>query len=394
MIPQGQFVSDRNHPAICIVSHEAYGALTGGNAGHIGGVERQTSLMARWLAARGHRISLLTWDEGQPSDEVVQGVRIIKMCRRDAGVPGVRFCHPRWTSLNRALRTADADVYYHNCAEYVTGQVVLWCRLHGKRFVYSVANDPDVDPRLPDLRTRRERILYRYGIAHADCVIVQTRKQQSCLRAGFGLTSVVIPMPCPGSEGQDEPSTNRPPTSARVLWVARICRQKRPDRLLDLAAACPELHFDLVGPAGSDAYAQDVCRRALQLPNITVHGRVERERMPQFYQQAACLCCTSDFEGFPNTFLEAWSHRLPVVSTFDPDDLIATRGLGAVAGDVAGLATGIRRLITSPDEWRAASSRARQYYLENHTVEKVMPQFERVFLEVAGRTAARVLQTT
>ena len=39
---------------LCLVAHLAYGALTGGSAGHIGGVERQTTLMARWLAARGH----------------------------------------------------------------------------------------------------------------------------------------------------------------------------------------------------------------------------------------------------------------------------------------------------------------------------------------------------
>ncbi len=34
---------------LCFVSHFAYDAMTGGSTGHIGGVERQTSLMARWL---------------------------------------------------------------------------------------------------------------------------------------------------------------------------------------------------------------------------------------------------------------------------------------------------------------------------------------------------------
>jgi len=46
--------------SICFVPHYAYGAMAGGNSGHIGGVERQTSLMARWFAARSHRVSMLT----------------------------------------------------------------------------------------------------------------------------------------------------------------------------------------------------------------------------------------------------------------------------------------------------------------------------------------------
>ena len=49
---------------ICIVSHNGYGAISGGTIGFIGGVERQTSLLARWLVGRGHKVSFLTWDEG------------------------------------------------------------------------------------------------------------------------------------------------------------------------------------------------------------------------------------------------------------------------------------------------------------------------------------------
>jgi glycosyltransferase involved in cell wall biosynthesis len=55
-----------------------------------------------------------------------------------------------------------------------------------------------------------------------------------------------------------------------------------------------------------------------------------------------------------------------------------------VAGDVPGLAAAIRRLLASPDLYRRLSQNARQYYLENHTVEVAMPQFERVFLNAVS----------
>jgi len=69
---------------ICLVAHFSYGAVTGGSQGSIGGVERQTSLMAKWLVAKGHKVSLLTWTEGPREDEIIDGIHVIKICSIDA----------------------------------------------------------------------------------------------------------------------------------------------------------------------------------------------------------------------------------------------------------------------------------------------------------------------
>jgi glycosyltransferase involved in cell wall biosynthesis len=209
------------------------------------------------------------------------------------------------------------------------------------------------------------------------------------LRNGFGLNSTVLPMPCPGPSAAEYQAPQPPRTDSwRVLWVGRICPEKCPERLLELARLCPEVHFDVVGPADGSAYAREICDHACTLPNLTLHGAMPRARMAEFYRRAACLCCTSVLEGFPNTFLEAWSHGLPVVSTFDPDRLIAEHRLGVAAGDVAGLAAGIRRLIHAPEAWTEISARVRGYYVENHTPDAVMPRFVAIFLDALrdGRT--------
>lgn len=389
MIDEPRTTEDHK-PSFCLVAHNAAGAMFGGNQGHIGGVERQTTLMARWLAARGYGVTLLTWDEGQGDEKIVDGVRVISICSRESGLPGLRFFHPRWTSLNRALHRANADLYYHNCAEYVTGQIALWCRGRGRKFVYSSASDLDCTPGLPDLKKWRVRVLYRYGLLHADRIVVQTRKQQGMLCEGFGLESTVLPMPCPGPSSTEYRAPAPPQhNSCRILWVGRICPEKCAERLLELAQLCPEVHFDVVGPADGSNYAKEICNRARTLPNLTLHGAIPRERMAEFYKRAACLCCTSVLEGFPNTFLEAWSHGLPVVSTFDPDRLIAEGRLGIAAGDTAGLAAGIRRLIRSQDEWLEISARVRRFYVENHTPDAVMPRFVGIFMDALGDGSAQ-----
>ncbi len=377
--------------SICLVAHFAYGALRDGASGHIGGVERQTSFTAKWLAAKGHDVSLVTWDEGQSDGERIDGVKVLKLCRRDAGIAGVRFVYPRWSSLHRALARANAEVYYQNCAEYVTGQVALWCRLHDRRFVYSVASQPDCDPKLPLMKKWRDRILYRHGLLSADLIIVQTESQRAMLQSGFGRDAMVIPMPCPGPE-EDAYAPPVPPANGRrrVLWVGRVCAVKRPDRYLDLAAACPDLQFDIVGPDDGTAFSRAVLDRAARLPNVKYHGAIRREHMSAEYEQAACLCCTSDVEGFPNTFLEAWSNGLPVVSTWDPDGLIGQLRLGGTATDMAGLERAIRKLLEDRAFWLETSENARRYYLDNHATDKVMRRFEDAFI---GTTSAAIRRT-
>lgn len=371
---------------ICLVAHYAYGALSGGGNGHVGGVERQMSVMSRWLAARGHEVSLLTWNEGDEGVTEIDGVRVIRMCRRADGLPGIRFFYPRWTSLVMAMRYADADVYYQNCGEYVTGQVALWCRSNNRKFVYSVASDVDCDPRLPEMKTVRERVLYRYGIKRADRIIVQTKGQMQMLKDGFGLDSVELPMPCqgPAPGTYAEPS---PPDSKRctVLWAARIQPSKRLELLVEVARKLPEVEFIVAGGSYQDnEYIRELMKFANETPNIRMLGMVARERMPALYKSAHLFCCTSSYEGFPNTFLEAWSHGLPVVSTFDPDNLINGRGLGVAVKDAAGMVDAIRRLQADSMDWSRMSRAARNQYLENHTLDAVMQRFEGVFMDVAG----------
>ncbi|MEZ6083559.1 MAG: glycosyltransferase [Phycisphaerae bacterium] len=120
------------------------------------------------------------------------------------------------------------------------------------------------------------------------------------------------------------------------------------------------------------------------IPNVKVWGGIERAKVGELYRNAACLCSTSDFEGFPNTFLEAWSLGIPLVTTFDPDGLVASKNLGRTAADVDTLAGGLREMLGSADAWLKASRNARSYYENNHTVEAVLPRLEAVFFRFAN----------
>ncbi|SHO51473.1 glycosyltransferase [Desulfopila aestuarii] len=359
--------------SICIVAHFAYGSLVGDLSGHIGGVERQTSSLALWLAKNGYKVRILTWDEGQREIEDVNGVTVIKMCPQNSGLPILRFFHPRWTSLCQALKKANADIYYQNCAEYVTGQVSLWCKLNNRKFVYSVASDPDCLLDLPKMKSYREKVLYRYGLHNANKIIVQTKKQQKMILENFGRNSEIINMPCQGLSISTSPSKFEERYANRILWVGRIAPVKRLEWLLDIADMAPDLFFEIIGPLDNSEYSLSLTQRISKMPNVYFRGAKGRSELSAYYSNCALLCCTSSYEGFPNTFLEAWSYGMPVVSTIDPDNLIKSKHLGDTGASPKELLSSILLLLNDPSRWKSASLSARNYYLQNHNEDNILP---------------------
>ena len=382
-----------NHkPSICFVSLNTYNVLSSrGDIPHTGGAEVQQARIAAWLVRRGYSVRFVTLDHGQSDGVEADGIRIFKAYAKDGGVRGLRFVHPRWSGLWAAMARADADVYYQRGAECETGQVALWCRLHRRRFIFATASDPDCDPSSDALGPWREKILFRIGLRLADAITAQTATQQRLLRQKTGVEAALV-RNCGEDLAEHSPRGqvalgNSGPI--RVLWVGRISREKRFEWLLDVAEQCPDALFAVVGaPRGDSTGSSPLTERAVGIPNVEMHGRIPHAEMGRYYQDSHVLCCTSAYEGFPNTFLEAWSLGIPVVSTFDPDGVIAAHGLGWVAQDVEGIVACLRRIAQSPQIWDKASKAAREYYLANHTPQVCLPAFERLLLRVAGCEAS------
>jgi len=380
-----QCTNTNGKPSICFVSLDNFAALVDDpKYGRIGGAEIQQAIIGRELSKRGYPVSFITLDHGQDDEMEIDGIRIIKAYKPNAGIRVLRFLHPRLTSLWRAMKRANADIYYQRTHDSITGVVAAFCRQYSRKFIFAVAHDYDCLTESTFHPKRHECVLYRYGLQRANLVIAQTATQQKLLRENFGIDSTVIPN-CAPDYRDSSGSTDKavPVRDKRLLWIGRFAPIKRLEMLLEVAERLPALQFDVVGDgdAGSE-YAQSLRSRAESIRNVHLHGKVSHARVHEFYQRAAALICTSSAEGFPNIFLEAWSYGLPIVSTFDPDNVIADNGLGKVGDNVPELAAGIRELLDSKKKWRRVSKSAREYFRENHSIDKTMEQFKQVFCDV------------
>ena len=357
----------------------------------VGGAEVQQAFLARGLAASGYRVSMICLDHGQADQIVVDGVTVYKTHIPVSGLPLIRFFHPRLTSVWQALKRVDADIYYQRAAGVTTGITALFAKYYGKRFVYAAAHDLDLaKDRTWELFQRRagtrDRQLYILGLKLADEVIAQHRAQVADCEKWYGRTPVIVPS-CYG-----KPAGARADRDGHVLWVSTIRTWKRPEMFLELARRLPHLRFRMIGGSGIEATGPELFARiktqAEALPNVEFTGFVPHAQIEPHFDAARVFVNTSTNEGFPNTFLQAWSRGIPTVSFCDTASVVDGTPVTRVVRDIDEMTGAVRELMSDDQVWLAAGARARRCVEERHTVAAALDVYEQVFNRVCGTASA------
>ena len=377
---------------ICLVNLGALPALSEAHKHlRVGGEEVQHAQLAAALARRGHRVSLVVADVGQEDGAEFEGVKTLKAFDQNAGLPVLRFAHPRWTKLWSAIARADADVYYFSCAGMALGLLALYCRRHGKRLVFRAASDSDCEPDKLLIRYARDRWLYEFGLKRADAVLVQTATQQRTMLANYGRQSTVAGM-----------LVARPAMNARdrakdvdVLWVSNIRQVKRPDRILELARSLPAVRFHMAGGVspGDDELYRKIENGARGIENLTFHGGIPYLDIGALFDRAKVFANTSDLEGFPNTFLQAWVRGVPVVTMFDPDGVVARCGLGSYHATAPDMTRGLSVMLSEAGTYETASRAALAFAEKHYGEDEVLGPYLRALtgLDDSAERPARAL---
>jgi glycosyltransferase involved in cell wall biosynthesis len=350
----------------------------------VGGAEFRQSILARSLAAAGYRVSIATLDYGQDDATVIHGVVTYRAHRLSGGIPGVRFFHPRITSWFGAMKRADADIYIQSCAGLPTAIVSLFCRLHARRFVYSGAHDLDFEKNqtwqlFQRPRGWRDRQLYQLGLRLADAIVAQHERQAGSCRRWYGREAHIIR------------NCYAPPVGATaskdgvVLWVATLRSWKRPELFVELARALPQLRFRMIGGAGAGedaAIYERVRAQAASLPNLEFVGFVPLGEIEHHFDAARVFVNTSEYEGFPNTFLQSWARAIPTVSFIDCGAYEAGRPIGSICRDIDEMSAVVARIGEDDQAWQEEGVRARTYFESHHSIGAAVDAYGEVFERV------------
>ncbi len=329
------------------------------SAFYSGGEQVQQTLLAKALRRRGYDVSMVVADYGQRDGETWEGIRTYKAFRFDAGIPVIRFVYPRWVKLWGSLKRANAQVYYTSCAGMHVGLLALFCKKYHRGLVFRLASDGDVDPERLMIRYRRDKLLYQYGLRRAHCVLAQHKGQQSRLKSNYAVRSTIAGLLV------EAPArlVHRNQKDIDILWVSNLQPVKRPELFLELARKMPHRRFSMVGGrmVGASGLYERMRREAASIPNLVFHGAIPYRDIGYYFDRARVLVNTSSLEGFPNTYLQSWLRGVPVISFFDPEGLIARKGLGMTVNTLGQMEEVVESLLKDDSRWQALSEKVRSY---------------------------------
>jgi GalNAc-alpha-(1->4)-GalNAc-alpha-(1->3)-diNAcBac-PP-undecaprenol alpha-1,4-N-acetyl-D-galactosaminyltransferase len=200
------------------------------------------------------------------------------------------------------------------------------------------------------------------------------------------------------SQCMEEPTITRTPGRALLVSLARYSPQKRYDTLLDgmklLSRERKDFELWLCGSGKMEAEIRAMIEERELHAQVKVLGH-QANPFP-IVRQADIVLSTSEFEGLPNSLIEAQALGIPVIAAdcqFGPSDIVEHGKSGYLipVGDSQGLASHIMRVLDDP-RGRVEMAKAATLRIESgFGLQRVLPLWETALAGVSrhGRNSFR-----
>jgi glycosyltransferase involved in cell wall biosynthesis len=308
-----------------------------------GGAELQVALLARELARRGVAVVIVGGDTGQQDGLVIEGVKIRSGGQFHSGnLTAMLAAIPRVFSVIREERPD--WVFLLGWTAWMALVIAMRGGL-GYRAGFICGLDSELTGDF-----RRENpvrgAVFEWGVAQCDLRYAMTERQRALFaKRGWSCgmyRNLILPRAFEHAGAK----------TVDFLWVSRCQPVKRPHLFLDLVEALPGSSFEMVCPREDMGLWESVAKRAASLPNLRFIEKVPYHKIQSHYDAARVFVNTSEWEGWPNSFIQAGLGRTALLSlAVNPDGIFERFGLGCyAAGDFESL---------KADAWRMMADAAK-----------------------------------
>ena len=182
------------------------------------------------------------------------------------------------------------------------------------------------------------------------------------------------------------------PDDVVLLNVGSLSRRKNIAWLVDALALIPDpsVRLVVVGPALEPDYTAEI-EQAIRTRGLD--GRVVlagfQDRTDAFYAAADAFVFASTAEGFPNVYVEAMAHRLPIITRFLPgltDFIIEHGGNGFLAREPRQFVEAVLALRDTPGLARRMGAASRRFAERNLDLGQVAAAYAALYRDPTAMT--------
>lgn len=178
---------------------------------------------------------------------------------------------------------------------------------------------------------------------------------------------------------------NGPKEPNSLIFVGRVAPEKNLDALLEAVSELP-VSLTLIGEGRLRPALQ---RRFSDLDGrVTWEGNVPNSQLPDYFNRAEIFTLLSLYEGHPKTLIEAMACGLPAIGADSPGirEIVRHSDNGYLCGtDAKAIREAIRDLLENADLRAHLGRKAREFALENYSLNRILELERRVLLEAAER---------
>lgn len=266
-----------------------------------------------------------------------------------------------WLSVFWRLLTIRPHLVFYRGADRAILPIAIVSRWFGIKFVFLGASDSDFTPgRELVVGFSTNRRMYQMAIGRIQYIVTQNKAQHDALLQNYGKESLVLPNIWLVKSGISLEK------QYDAVWVANFRPLKRAEWFVRLAKSLPQFSFAIIGGVSSKDYYDQIKEKASEVGNLSFLGAKTFEEVNSLIAESRLLICTSEFEGFPNTFLQAWAQSVPVISTVNPNSCITEFDLGRVVDNESELLNATEEILSSKELLEKYKKNIDAYFLSHH----------------------------
>jgi len=280
-------------------------------------------------------------------------------------------------ALLRSLKEIEPDIIYQRDGGAYTGITAYYAKKNNCKMVWHIAHEWDVSPiELKPLKTWPFRFIDKqmlnYGIRHSSQIIAQNQTQKVLLEKGFKRDATVVANFHPKPTG-----CLKKGNELKIVWVANFKEWKRPEIFIQLAKELvnvENVRFIMVGkPMQNKKAFTKLLKSINSSKNLDYLGEINQEEVNSVLEESDIFVNTSRYEGFPNTFIQAWMRKNVVVSlNVNPDNILDQYHIGLFADDsFEKLKANVTYLIRNNEIRKKIAARGQAYAYKEHSMNNV-----------------------